>query len=630
MPGRGPFHIGGLGGTEASIGGMQRTFGLNWMSFGNDERDRIPLRTAPFRRVARYFVPYWKSGLLILLCICLGAGLGLLSPQFVRLIIDRAIPQKDLHLLTLLTLAMVGLPVVTGFIGVLQSYLNVRVGQGIMFDIRNQLYRHLQRMSLRFYTATRSGEIISRVNNDVGAISGVVTFTVVAILTNFFTVVATLAVIFSMNWHLACLSVAILPVFVLPTRKVGRVRHRLSGETQTLQADLTILMHETLNLGGFILARIFGREAYEANRFLEKNRDLMKLQVRQAMVGRWLFMSLTVFSAVGPALIYWYGGYRAIQGSLTVGTIIAFVAYLANLYRPLTQLMNVYVDVQGSMAVFARVFEYLDLAPDVSERPGAFPLPPAEGRIRFDRVTFGYGSGDRPALHDVTFEVQPGSMTALVGPSGAGKTTLTALVPRFYDPTSGVVSIDGRDLRDVTLASLAAQIGMVTQETFLFHATIRENLLYARADATQEDTVAAARAAHIHDFIAGLPDGYETLVGERGYRLSGGEKQRIAIARAILKNPRILILDEATSSLDSASEAAIQAALEPLMRGRTTLVIAHRLSTILAADQILVLDQGRLVERGTHDELLAQDGLYARLYRQQFKEKAIEALAGKG
>jgi ATP-binding cassette, subfamily B, bacterial len=425
-------------------------------------------------------------------------------------------------------------------------------------------------------------------------------------------------VIFAMNWRLACLAVLILPTFILPTRRVGRLRHRLAAETQEKQAELSAHMFETLHIGGFLLTRLFGREGYESERFRRINEKLMGLEIRQAMAGRWLFLFLSLFGAVGPALIYWYGGFQAIQDKITVGVIIAFVAYLANLYRPLSQLASVYVEIQGAMAVFARIFEYLDLKPDVVTRPNVRSLPPVQGHIRFDQVTFSY-DGQVPALDDISFAVEPGQLVALVGPSGAGKTTLTYLVPRFYDPDGGQISIDGCNLRDVSLESLRAQIGMVTQETFLFHASIRENLLYARLDATQDELVAAARAAHIHDFIEQLPQGYETIVGERGFRLSGGEKQRLSIARTILKNPRVLILDEATSSLDSASENAIQAAMAPLMRGYTSLVIAHRLSTVLSADKILVLDHGRLAEAGTHAGLVSRGGLYARLYAQQFK-----------
>jgi ATP-binding cassette subfamily B protein len=384
-------------------------------------------------------------------------------------------------------------------------------------------------------------------------------------------------------------------------------------------------------VGGFLLMRLFDRTAYEAGRFADQNRELLRLRVRQAIAGRWLLLVITVLGAAGPAAVYWFGGLLVIRGQVSIGTVIAFVAYLANLYRPVTRLAGVYIDVQAALGVFQRIFAYLDLEPEVRDAPGAAKLGPVRGEIRFEGVTFAYRPGQRPALRDLTFTIRPGQLAALVGPSGAGKTTATYLVPRFYDPQEGRILVDGWEVRAVTQRSLAAQVGMVTQDTFLFHTTVLENLQYARPGATPAEVEAACRAAHIHDFICALPDGYDTVVGERGVKLSGGERQRVAIARALLKDPRILILDEATSALDSASERFIQEALAPLMRGRTTLAIAHRLSTILAADLILVLEEGVLAESGTHAELLRRGGLYARLYHEQFRRQAAtERVSGNG
>ncbi|MEO6462526.1 MAG: ABC transporter ATP-binding protein, partial [Candidatus Eisenbacteria bacterium] len=447
---------------------------------------------------------------------------------------------------------------------------------------------------------------------------GVVTGTLVAVVTNVLVVLTTLVVIFSINWQLALLAIGILPVFILPTRRVGQIRKRISKETQEAVADLTAFVQETLSVSGHLMVRLFGMQKAEAIRFRQKSDDVRRLNLRQNLVGRWFFFFLMLFASVGPALIYGYGGWLAIQGTLTVGTIVALVAYLGRLYGPASALVNVHVDLMTAAGLFDRIFAYLDMPREIAEKNDAVRLAEPQGHLRFHAVDFAYDAGT-PVLAGVTFEARPGELVALVGPSGAGKSTITYLASRLYDPTAGAVTIDGVDLRDVTLESLSSVVGSVTQETFLFHATVAENLRYAKPGASEEELESAARQAQIHDVIARLPQGYATVVGERGYKLSGGEKQRIAIARVILENPRVLLLDEATSSLDAHNEALVQEALAALLAGRTSLVIAHRLSTILAADRILVLADGRIVESGTHAELLAREGLYARLYEQQFR-----------
>jgi ATP-binding cassette subfamily B protein len=612
------------------VGGMGRALGLRHAFDAPEPPLAQPLDRRVLGRALACFRPYRLLTVLAGLALGAGALLGLLPPLLVRGLIDHGIPAGQATgsavPLLLYVAGLVLAPLAVGLIGLGQQYLLVRISQGILFDLRNRLFRHLQAQSLRFFTTTRAGERVARVSDDVAAVEGAVKDTLVEVTTNLVTVAGTLAVLFAVSWPLALAACATLPVFLVPARRVGRWRRRLVTQTQERQAELLALLQDLLNVGGFLLMRLFGRTDYEARRIDEHNRALLDLRIRQGLAGRSLLLVVTVLGAAGPALVYWYGGLLVIRGTVTIGTVVAFVAYLANLYRPTTRLASVYVDVQAALGIFQRIFASLDLEPEVRDRPGAAELETVRGAIRFEDVTFAYRPGQRPALAAVSFAIEPGQLVALVGPSGAGKTTVTYLVPRFYDPQGGRVLVDGRDVSTATQASLAAQVGMVTQDTFLFHASIRDNLLYARPQATPAEVEAACRTAHIHDFLASLPDGYDTIVGERGVKLSGGERQRVAIARALLKDPRILILDEATSALDSSSERLIQEALAPLMRGRTTLAIAHRLSTILAADRILVLDAGRLVESGTHAELLRQGGLYARLYREQFERQAGPAV----
>jgi ATP-binding cassette subfamily B protein len=589
---------------------------------------------------------------LVILTILVTSGLGLVPPLVMRELIDGAIPDGDIGRVTVLGVIMVAVPLVIGAFGVLQRWASAAVGEGIIFDLRRQLFGHLQRMSLSFFTATKTGELMSRLNDDVVGAQQAVTGTFVTLASNTVTVVATLAIMLGLEWRLTLLAVSILPFFIIASRRVGRLLREVRRDQMEHNAAMNALLNETMSVSGALLVKLFGRTRDEDNRFAGRAAAVRDLGIRRALIGRWFFMALGVVSALGTAIVFWFGAVLVINGDLTIGTIVALSAYLANLYGPLSALSNARVEFATSLVSFERVFEVMDLPHDIEEpEPNAGPGE-IRGAVSFEDVWFSYAESSsagldavrrsnrpgiepvtdngeaRPARHwtlqDVSFSVNPGELVALVGPSGAGKTTTTYLVPRLYDVNRGRILLDGHDVRDLGRDALAGAIGVVTQEAYLFHDTIAANLRYARPGATDDDLEAACRAANIHGFVAGLPAGYGTVVGERGYRLSGGEKQRIAIARVILKDPRVLILDEATSHLDAHSEALIQDALVHVMEGRTSLVIAHRLSTVLAADRILVIDDGRLVEQGTHEDLMARAGLYAGLYRTQFRFAGAE------
>jgi ATP-binding cassette subfamily B protein len=672
--------------------------GGGWFMYMRSGDEKPKVTRDLLLRVLSYARGYWWHIGGMLVTILLTTGLSLLTPLIFRNMIDVVIPAKDTQRLIWLGVALLAIPAVEGGINVIQRRLNATVGEGVIYDLRSSLFARLQRMSLRFFTNTKVGELMSRLNNDVVGAQNAISNTIVNIVTNLIETIALLAVMFTLEWRLTVVSVLILPLFIIAAQRLGKVLRDIAREAMDHNAKMNAHMNETLNIGGALLVKLFGRSLEEEKRFRERAANVRDIGIRRAVVGSTFFVIFGLVSAIGTALVYGLGGYFVITDVFTVGTIVAFGSYLGSLYGALQGLAGAPVEFSTSMVSFERVFEIIDLPQDIIEKENAIVLHDVRGELEFDHVTFHYrvdeskllkdvkrygrmedvgavlslskptiddgqktkakqgngqplqlrqgqvsskinGQSDGNdsdsaeteftsqardiALEGVSFRARPGSLVALVGPSGAGKTTMTYLIPRLYDPTEGVIRIDGHDLRDVTLDSLSSAIGMVTQETYLFHDTIRTNLTYAKMDATQEEIESAAQAANIHNFIMDLSDGYDTIVGERGYRLSGGEKQRIALARVILKDPRILVLDEATSHLDSESEALIQEALKRVMAGRTSIVIAHRLSTILAADLILVMDRGRIVERGTHNELIALNGLYAQLYETQFRGERV-------
>jgi ATP-binding cassette, subfamily B, bacterial len=593
-----------------------------------------PERTRDRARIMRLFAPYRVRLAAVIGLIIFSSGISMISPFLLRAVLDTALPNRDSTLLTELVLGMIAIAILTAAFGVWQTYISNVIGQRVMHDLRASVYQHLQRLSLAFFTRTRTGEVQSRIANDIGGIDSVVTTTATSIAQNATTVIASLVAMVLLDWRLAAISLVFVPPFVWLTRRVGQMRRTITTERQRRLADLSALVSESLSVSGIMLGKTMGRGRDLAERFTSESHEIADIEVRSRMAGRWLMSTIQMVFAIQPAIVYWLAGQSFLNGSsaISIGTAVAFAQLLTRLLFPIQSLLSTGADVEASLALFDRIFEYLDLPVDIveAEHPVVLRTDEVLGEVRFEGVSFGYGgaaAGDDPrawTLRDIDLVVPAGTRTAIVGETGAGKTTLGYLVARLYEPQEGRVTIDGVDVRDASLESLAATVGVVSQETYLFHASVRENLRFARPEATNEEIEDAAKTARIHELISSLPDGYDTIVGERGYRFSGGEKQRMAIARTVLRNPPVLVLDEATSSLDTQTEATVQAELERLAQGRTTITIAHRLSTVRDADQIVVLDRGGIVERGTHEELLERGGVYAGLVARDVMEEPIE------
>jgi ATP-binding cassette subfamily B protein len=577
--------------------------------------EKAQAKEVSLRRIARLFTPYrWRLGI-VMVTIALSSVVGLASPFLLRAVIDTALPNRNLRLLVLLVAGMVAVAAITAALGVIQTWLSTRVGQQVMHGLRTSVFGHLQRQSIAFFTKTRTGEVQSRITNDVGGMESVVTSTATSIASNLTTAVATAAAMAALSWRLSLISLVVMPPAVYLTRKVARMRRTITTEQQRELANLNVTVEEGLSINGVQLAKTMGTGPALVERFTQSSARLIDLELRSQLAGRWRMASMSIIFAAIPAVIYLSAGLPFTAGAMTIGTLIAFTSLQSSLFRPLMGLLNTAVSVISSLALFARIFEYLDLPVEIADPADPVDIDPERitGHVRFERLEFSYPGAQAPAVADISLDVPAGSTLALVGETGSGKTTLASLVARLYDPTSGAITIDGIDIRRMRLADLAEIVGMVSQETYLLHTTVRENLRYAKPAATDTEIEDAARAARIHDLISALPDGYDTMVGSRGHRFSGGEKQRIAIARTLLRDPRILLLDEATSALDTETERAVQQAFDALAHGRTTITIAHRLSTVRGADQIAVLDHGHVIEIGSHAELLADNGRYAAL-----------------
>jgi ATP-binding cassette, subfamily B, bacterial len=577
--------------------------------------EKAQAREVSLRRIGQLFRPYKWQMAGVTAIIVASSLVGLASPFLLRAVIDKALPEKNLRLLVWLVAGMVAVAAVSGAFGVIQTWVSTKVGQRIMHGLRTSVFSHLQQQSIAFFTRTRTGEVQSRITNDIGGMESVVTSTATSVASNFTTAIGTAVAMVVLSWRLSLISLVVMPPAIYLTRKVAKMRRAITAEQQRELANLNVTIDEGLSINGAQLTKTMGTGPALVRRFTATSSRLVELELRSQLAGQWRMASMSLMFAAIPAIIYLAAGLPVTDGAMTIGTLIAFTTLQNSLFRPLTGLLSTSVSVIASLALFARIFEYLDLPVEISDPASPVTIDPARvtGHVQFDNVTFEYSGAGRPAVTGITIDVMPGSTLALVGETGSGKTTLASLMARLYDPTSGSVRIDGIDIRDMRLADLAAIVGVVSQETYLLHTTVRENLRYAKPDASDAEIEAAARAAQIHDLIAGLPDGYDTMVGSRGHRFSGGEKQRIAIARTLLRDPRVLVLDEATSALDNETERAVQQAFDALARGRTTITIAHRLSTVRDADQIVVLDHGRIAEAGTHSSLLEGNGRYASL-----------------